>query len=145
MIKISNLTSLVFVLFISILLAYASFSGGSSEAYLFPKLITSVMIILSSLSLIIYFLDKPKSIAIIDIGKLSVYLTSIVLFTLLGETLGFYFFAVLLFLVNTYYYSENKNIKIIIQNILVTAIFMFFIYFLFSITLKVQVPRFFVF
>ena len=57
MIKISNLTSLVFVLFISILLAYASFSGGSSEAYLFPKLITSVMIILSSLSLIIYFLD----------------------------------------------------------------------------------------
>ncbi len=145
MIKISNLTSLVFVLFISILLAYASFSGGSSEAYLFPKLITSVMIILSCLSLIIYFLDKPKSIAIIDIRKLSVYLTSIVLFTLLGETLGFYFFAVLLFLVNTYYYSENKNIKIIIQNILVTAIFMFFIYFLFSITLKVQVPRFFVF
>ena len=92
MIKISNLTSLVCVLFISILLAYASFSGGSSEAYLFPKLITSVMIILSSLSLIIYFLDKPKSIAIIDIRKLSVYLTSIVLFTLLGETLGFYFF-----------------------------------------------------
>lgn len=145
MIKISNLTSLVCVLFISILLAYASFSGGSSEAYLFPKLITSVMIILSSLSLIIYFLDKPQSIAKIDIRKLSVYLTSIVLFTLLGETLGFYFFAVLLFLVNTYYYSNNKNIKIIIQNILVTAIFMFFIYFLFSITLKVQVPRFFVF
>ncbi len=104
-----------------------------------------IVYIYSSLSLIIYFLDKPKSIAKIDIRKLSVYLTSIVLFTLLGETLGFYFFAVLLFLVNTYYYSENKNIKIIIQNILVTAIFMFFIYFLFSITLKVQVPRFFAF
>ena len=148
MLKINNLTSLICILFISILLAYASFTGGSentSEAYLFPKLITSVMIILSSFSLIFYFLNKSFSVAEVDIKKLSIYLISLILFVFFGEIVGFYFFAILLFFINGYYYSEDKNIKKLIQNMIVTFIFMLFIYFLFSIMLKVQVPRFFLF
>ena len=148
MLKINNLISLICILFISILLAYASFTGGSensSEAYLFPKLITFVMIILSSFSLIFYFLNKSFSVAEVDIKKLSIYLTSLILFVFFGEIVGFYFFAILLFFINSYYYSEDKNIKKIIQNMIVTFIFMLFIYFLFSIMLKVQVPRFFLF
>jgi len=148
MLKINNLISLICILFISILLAYASFTGGSensSEAYLFPKLITFVMIILSSFSLIFYFLNKSFSVAEVDIKKLSIYLISLILFIFFGEIVGFYFFAILLFFINSYYYSEDKNIKKIIQNMIVTFIFMLFIYFLFSIMLKVQVPRFFLF
>ena len=148
MLKINNLKSLICILFISILLAYASFTGGSentSEAYLFPKLITFVMIILSSFSLIFYFLNKSFSVAEVDIKKLSIYLISLILFVFFGEIVGFYFFAILLFFINSYYYSEDKNIKKIIQNMIVTFIFMLFIYFLFSIMLKVQVPRFFLF
>ena len=148
MLKINNLISLICILFISILLAYASFTGGSensSEAYLFPKLITFVMIILSSFSLIFYFLNKSFSVAKVDIKKLSIYLISLILFVFFGEIVGFYFFAILLFFINSYYYSEDKNIKKIIQNMIVTFIFMLFIYFLFSIMLKVQVPRFFLF
>ena len=148
MLKINNLISLICILFISILLAYASFTGGSensSEAYLFPKLITFVMIILSSFSLIFYFLNKSFSVAEVDIKKLSIYLISLILFVFFGEIVGFYFFAILLFFINSYYYSEDKNIKRIIQNMIVTFIFMLFIYFLFSIMLKVQVPRFFLF
>ena len=148
MLKINNLISLICILFISILLAYASFTGGSensSEAYLFPKLITFVMIILSSFSLIFYFLNKSFSVAEVDIKKLSIYLISLILFVFFGEIVGFYFFALLLFFINSYYYSEDKNIKKIIQNMIVTFIFMLFIYFLFSIMLKVQVPRFFLF
>ena len=148
MLKINNLISLICILFISILLAYASFTGGSensSEAYLFPKLITFVMIILSSFSLIFYFLNKSFSVAEVDIKKLSTYLISLILFVFFGELVGFYFFAILLFFINSYYYSEDKNIKKIIQNMIVTFIFMLFIYFLFSIMLKVQVPRFFLF
>ena len=148
MLKINNLTSLICILFISILLAFASFTGGSentSEAYLFPKLITFVMIILSSFSLIFYFLNKSFSVAEVDIKKLSIYLISLILFVFFGEIVGFYFFAILLFFINSYYYSEDKNIKKIIQNMIVTFIFMLFIYFLFSIMLKVQVPRFFLF
>ena len=112
MLKINNLKSLICILFISILLAYASFTGGSentSEAYLFPKLITSVMIILSSFSLIFYFLNKRLSVAEVDVKKLSVYFTSLILFIFFGEIIGFYFLAILLFFINSYYYSENKN------------------------------------
>jgi len=146
MLKINNLTSLISILIISISLGYVSFTGGvetTKEAYLFPKLITTVMIILSTFSLIIYFLNKTKSFSEINIQKLSVYLISLILFIFLGETIGFYFLAILIFLINSYYYSESKSLKKFIQNIVVTIIFMAFIYLLFSVMLKVQVPRFF--
>ena len=146
MLKINNLTSLISILIISISLGYVSFTGGvetTKEAYLFPKLITTVMIILSTFSLIIYFLNKTKSFSDINIQKLSVYLISLILFIFLGETIGFYFLAILIFLINSYYYSESKNLKRFIQNIVVTILFMVFIYLLFSVMLKVQVPRFF--
>jgi len=145
MIKINNLASVIFILLISIMLAYASFSGKQSEAYLFPKIITSVMIILSSLSLVTYFFDKTKKMAEINISNLSIYLISIILFIFFGEILGFYFLTVILFLIVCYFYSEHKSFKIITYNILITSLFMLFIYFLFSILLKVQVPRFFLF
>jgi len=145
MIKINNLASVIFILLISIMLAYVSFSGKQSEAYLFPKIITSVMIILSSLSLVVYFFDKTKKMAEINISKLSIYLISIILFIFFGEILGFYFLTIILFLTVCYFYSERKSFKIIIYNILITSLFMLFIYFLFSILLKVQVPRFFLF
>ena len=80
MIKINNLASVIIILLISIMLAYASFSGKQSEAYLFPKIITSVMIILSSLSLVYYFFDKTKKMAEINISKLSIYLISLIIF-----------------------------------------------------------------
>ena len=146
MLKINNLTSLISILIISISLGYVSFTGGvetTKEAYLFPKLITTVMIILSTFSLIIYFLNKTKSFSEINIQKLSVYLISLILFIFLGETIGFYFLAILIFLINSYYYSESKNLKRFIQNIVITILFMAFIYLLFSVMLKVQVPRFF--
>jgi len=143
MIKINNLASVIFILLISIMLAYASFSGKQSEAYLFPKIITSVMIILSSLSLVIYFFEKTKKTTEVNISKLSIYLISLILFIFFGEILGFYFLTVILFLTVCYFYSEQKNFKIIIYNILITSLFMLFIYLLFSILLKVQVPRFF--
>ena len=145
MIKINNLASVIFILLISIILAYVSFGGKQSEAYLFPKIITSVMIILSSLSLVVYFFDKTKKMAEINISKLSIYLISLILFIFFGEILGFYFLTIILFLTVCYFYSERKSFKIIIYNILITSLFMLFIYFLFSILLKVQVPRFFLF
>ena len=145
MIKINKLSSVIFVLILSILLAYVSFSGGASEAYLFPKLLSSVMIVLSSLSVILYFYNKNKKITEIDIKKLSIYLGSLVLFLLFGELLGFYFLAVLIFLITCYFYSEKENKETIFYNFLITLSFMLFVYFLFAILLKVQVPRFFLF
>ena len=145
MIKINKLSSVVLVLILSILLAYASFSGGTSEAYIFPKLLSTVMIILSFLSLVLYFYNKNEKITEVDIKKLSIYLSSLLLFLVSGELLGFYFLAVLIFLIICYVYSEKKNKKSIFYNFLITLCFMIFIYFLFAILLKVQAPRFFLF
>jgi len=145
MIKINKLSSVVLVLILSILLAYASFSGGTSEAYIFPKLLSTVMIILSFLSLILYFYNKNEKITEVDIKKLSIYLGSLLLFLVFGEFLGFYFLAVLIFFIICYVYSEKKNKKSIFYNFLITLCFMIFIYFLFAILLKVQAPRFFLF
>ena len=145
MIKISKLISVIFILLLSTLLAYVSFSGGTPEAYLFPKIITSVMMILSSLALVLYFFDKEENFAKVDIKKLSIYLISLILFISFGEFLGFYFLAILLFIIISYFYSERKTIKTFIYNLLVTFLFMICTYFLFSILLKVQVPRFFIF
>ena len=145
MIKINKLSSVVLVLILSILLAYASFSGGTSEAYIFPKLLSTVMIILSFLSLVLYFYNKNEKITEVDIKKLSIYLGSLLLFLVFGELLGFYFLAVLIFFIICYVYSEKKNKKNIFYNFLITLCFMIFIYFLFAILLKVQAPRFFLF
>ena len=145
MIKINKLSSVVLVLILSILLAYASFSGGTSEAYIFPKLLSTVMIILSFLSLVLYFYNKNEKITEVDIKKLFIYLGSLLLFLVFGELLGFYFLAVLIFLIICYVYSEKKNKKSIFYNFLITLCFMIFIYFLFAILLKVQAPRFFLF
>ena len=145
MIKINKLSSVVLVLILSILLAYASFSGGTSEAYIFPKLLSTVMIILSFLSLVLYFYNKNEKITEVDIKKLSIYLGSLLLFLVFGEFLGFYFLAVLIFFIICYIYSEKKNKKSIFYNFLITLCFMIFIYFLFAILLKVQAPRFFLF
>ena len=84
MIEIKNLITVIITLILSILLAYVSFTGGASEAYLFPKIITSTMIILSSLSLLFYFFEKNQIIAKIDMIKLSVYLILIILFFFLS-------------------------------------------------------------
>ena len=145
MIKISKLISVIFILLLSTLLAYVSFNGGTPEAYLFPKIITSVMMILSSLALVLYFFDKTENFAKVDIKKLSIYLISLILFISFGEFLGFYFLAILLFIIISYFYSERKTIKTFIYNLLFTFLFMICTYFLFSILLKVQVPRFFIF
>jgi len=45
MIKINNLAIVIFVMILSILLAIASFGAGNPEAYLFPRIITSIMLL----------------------------------------------------------------------------------------------------
>ena len=144
MIKINYLISLIFVLVLSFLLGYASFSGSSPEAYLFPKIITSVMISLSGLLLIFYFFDNKQTVKEINLSKLFIYLLLIIIFLFLGEILGFYFSTTLIFFSICHFYSQEKNnLKSLIYNVMISSGFMLSIYFLFSVLLKVQVPRFF--
>ena len=146
MINIKNIVSVLVAISLSILLVVASFSGGHSEAYLFPRIITSIMLVLSLLLLIQHFYGKNHPKKTINIAKLAPFFILIIIFVLLGENLGFYLCASLMFLTICYfYYPEKKDMKKILFFLLIGALFMTAIYFLFTFLLKVQVPRFFLY
>ncbi len=146
MINIKNIVSVLVAISLSILLVVASFSGGHSEAYLFPRIITSIMLVLSFLLLIQHFYGKNHPKKTINIAKLAPFFILIIIFILLGENLGFYLCASLMFLTICYfYYPERKDMKKILFFLLICAVFMTAIYFLFTFLLKVQVPRFFLY
>ena len=146
MINIKNIATVLVAISLSILLVVASFSGGNSEAYLFPRIITSIMLFLSLLLLIQHFYGKNHPKKTINIAKLAPFFILIIIFVLLGENLGFYLCASLMFLTICYfYYPERKDMKKILFFLLICAVFMTAIYFLFTFLLKVQVPRFFLY
>ena len=146
MINIKNIASVLVAISLSILLVVASFSGGHPEAYFFPRIITSIMLFLSLLLLIQHFYGKNHPIKKINITKLTPFFILIIIFILLGENLGFYLCASLMFLTICYfYYPEKKDVKKVLFFLLIGAAFMMAIYFLFTFLLKVQVPRFFLF
>ena len=146
MINIKNIATVLVAISLSILLVVASFSGGNPEAYLFPRIITSTMLVLSLILLIQHFYEKNHPIKKINIAKLAPFFTLIIIFILLGENLGFYLCASLMFLTICYfYYPEKKDMKKVLFFLLIGAAFMMAIYFLFTFLLKVQVPRFFLF
>ena len=146
MINIKNIVSVLVAISLSILLVVASFSGGHSEAYFFPRVITSIMLFLSLLLLIQHFYGKNHPIKKINITKLTPFFILIIIFILLGENLGFYLCASLMFLTICYfYYPEKKDVKKVLFFLLIGAAFMIAIYFLFTFLLKVQVPRFFLY
>ena len=146
MINIKNIVSVLVAISLSVLLVVASFSGGHPEAYFFPRIITSIMLILSLLLLIQHFYGKNHPIKKINITKLTPFFILIIIFILLGENLGFYLCASLMFLTICYfYYPEKKDVKKVLFFLLIGAAFMIAIYFLFTFLLKVQVPRFFLY
>ena len=146
MINIKNIASVLVAISLSILLVVASFSGGHPDAYFFPRIITSIMLFLSLLLLIQHFYEKNHPIKKINIAKLTPFFILIIIFILLGENLGFYLCASLMFLTISYfYYPEKKDMKKILFFLLIGTAFMMAIYFLFTFLLKVQVPRFFLY
>ena len=80
MINIKNIVSVLVAISLSILLVVASFSGGYSEAYLFPRIITSIMLILSLLLLIQHFYKKNHLTKNINIAKLIPFFILIIIF-----------------------------------------------------------------
>jgi len=146
MIEIKNLAIVIVVMILSILLAIASFGAGSPEAYLFPRIITSIMLLLSLLLLVFHFYEKNYQTETINISKLSPLLILFIFFIFTDENLGFYFSTSIIFLTVCYFYfPKKKDVKKLLFFLLIGTCFMTTIYFLFSFLLKVQVPRFFLF
>jgi hypothetical protein len=100
------------------------------------------MLLLAILSLIYFFVEKKENLTELNIKKLYPYLVSILIFVLLGQNFGFYLLLTVLFVVNCFVYSKKRNFRTSIEILITTSIFVPLIYLLFSVLLKVQVPRF---
>jgi hypothetical protein len=100
------------------------------------------MLLLAILSLIYFFVEKKENLTELNIKKLYPYLVSILIFVLLGQNFGFYLLLTVLFIVNCFVYSKKRNLRTSIEILITTSIFVPLIYLLFSVLLKVQVPRF---
>ena len=133
--------STVLVTLVSAFLVYASFALGNSEDYLFPRLI-SVMIAVLSLMLWFEKGDADKSTNFKDLMPGIAIATA---FILLLKILGFYLASMIVFFTLVMYYSkpiESKDFwRVLLIKLGVTIVFSLTLYALFTLLLKVRTPE----
>ena len=133
--------STVLVTLVSAFLVYASFVLGNSEDYLFPRLISSMIAVLS---LMLWFEkgDADKSTNFKDLMPGIAIATA---FILLLKILGFYLASMIVFFSLVMYYSkpiESKDFwRVLLIKLGVTIVFSLTLYALFTLLLKVRTPE----
>jgi len=133
--------STVLVTLVSAFLVYASFVFGNSEDYLFPRLISSMIAVLS---LMLWFekgdADKPTNFKDLMPG-----IAIATAFILLLKILGFYLASMIVFFSLVMYYSkpiESKDFwRVLLIKLGVTIVFSLTLYALFTLLLKVRTPE----
>ena len=133
--------STVLVTLVSAFLVYASFVLGNSEDYLFPRLISAMIAVLS---LMLWFEkgDADKSTNFKDLMPGIAIATA---FILLLKILGFYLASMIVFFSLVMYYSkptESKDFwRVLLIKLGVTIVFSLTLYALFTLLLKVRTPE----
>ena len=133
--------STVLVTLVSAFLVYASFVLGNSEDYLFPRLISSMIAVLS-LMLWIEKGDADKSTNFKDLMPGIAIATA---FILLLKILGFYLASMIVFFSLVMYYSkpsESKDFwRVLLIKLGITIVFTMTLYGLFTLLLQVRTPE----
>jgi len=133
--------STVLVTLVSAFLVYASFVLGNSEDYLFPRLISAMIAVLS---LMLWFEkgDADKSTNFKDLMPGIAIATA---FILLLKILGFYLASMIVFFSLVMYYSkpsESKDFwRVLLIKLGVTIVFTMTLYGLFTLLLQVRTPE----
>lgn len=131
----------------SIFVTWLSFTQEPASAYLFPRLVSSLMTILALWSLVRAALGVSRAGEGVDLAtalNLAPGLTLIFVYVFwAAKTLGFYTASSLAFLLLFTIYDPTPVTRIRgwALRIVITAAFMAVMYALFTLVLKVQVPR----
>lgn len=131
------------VVMIAALIFRASYFQDNSEAYLFPSIIASVVLVLALMSLAreAFDLCVDDFQAFPLVRQLPVILMMVLAVSLV-EILGMYSSAFLVLALVTYWYSPQEDGRRRLVSSLVFATgFTAFMYLLFSLLLNVQLPR----
>ena len=131
----------------AIILCIAGFSGSNQEAFLFPNVVSVIMVIIAGFAVFNSrnTSQKEKSNPV----PWMLIMPAVVIFIAylaLAETVGFYICSFVAFVtLVSIYMPESLNLKRFVRIFITGLIFMAGLYCLFSLLLKVQVPRGFLF
>ena len=133
--------STVIVTLISAFLVYASFVLGNLEDYLFPRLIS---VLIALLSLMLWF-EKGEADKSTNFKDLMPGIAIATAFILLLKILGFYLASMIVFFSLVMYYSkpiESKDFwRVLLTKLGVTIVFTLTLYGLFTLLLQVRTPE----
>jgi len=133
--------STVIVTLISAFLVYASFVLGNLEDYLFPRLIS---VLIALLSLMLWF-EKGEADKSTNFKDLMPGIAIATAFILLLKILGFYLASMIVFFALVMYYSkpiESKDFwRVLLTKLGVTIVFTLTLYGLFTLLLQVRTPE----
>ncbi|MDB9865147.1 tripartite tricarboxylate transporter TctB family protein [Candidatus Thioglobus sp.] len=133
--------STVIVTLVGAFLVYSSFILGDSENYLFPRLISATIAILT----IMLWFEKGEADKSTNFKDLMPGIAIASAFILLLKILGFYLASMIVFFTLVMYYTkpmESKDFwRVLLIKLGVAFIFTFALYGLFTLLLKVHTPE----
>jgi hypothetical protein len=133
--------STVIVTLIGAFLVYSSFILGDSENYLFPRLISATIAILT----IMLWFEKGEADKSTNFKDLMPGIAIASAFILLLKILGFYLASMIVFFTLVMYYTkpmESKDFwRVLLIKLGVAFMFTFALYGLFTLLLKVHTPE----
>jgi len=145
--RLQHLLPACIVLLLALIVTWLSYTREPADAFLFPRLISSVMVLLAIWNVI----RAAAGLARVGEGLSGKTLSNIapgvgvmLLLVYVGaKALGFYVASFLAYLCvySMYDPASHRDVKSWLRRLWVTALFMAVIYVLFSLLLKVQTPR----
>ncbi len=145
--RLQHVLPATLVLLLAITVTWLSYTREPSDAFLFPRLISSVMVFLAMWNFLRAFLGLAKvgdglsAQTVVRIAPGVIVMLVLVYFA--AKALGFYVASFLAFLCvfSLYDPASHTAISSWVKRLLITAAFMAVIYALFTLLLKVQTPR----
>jgi len=145
--RAQHLIPAIIILSLAMVVAYLSFTREPAEAFLFPRMISAVMLFLSTWNFVRALLGMARvgegiSFKIVlNIAPGIIIMSAFVFFA--AKFLGFYVASFFAFLCVYSVYDPASHLAISswVRRISITVVFMGIIYGLFTLLLKVQTPR----
>jgi len=145
--RIQHLFPALSVLLLAAAVAYLSFTREPADSFLFPRLVSVVMLVLAVWNFIraAVGLSKVGTGVSLEMIK-SIFpglLVMVVYVFFAAKYFGFYVSSLVTFFVlfSLYDPDSHKNLRVWVKRIVVSVLFMLVIYALFTLLLKVQTPR----
>ncbi len=145
--RMQHLVPASIILLLAVTVAWLSFTREPSDAFLFPRLIGSVMLLLAVWNFLRASFGLAKvgdGLSLTTVGRIAPGLVvMLVLVYVAAKALGFYVasFAAFLCVYSLYDPASHTKPRSWIKRIVISIVFMAVVYALFTLLLKVQTPR----